>query len=222
MKKNRDMAYAVLGIVFILFNVLAFVIPTDKNSTFWTAYIISVISFVAQIGIWHFAFKSSGTLKSKFLGIPLIYIGIVYLVMQLIAFAIFMAVPTTPSWVAVIVCVLILGISAICLISGEAARDEINRVEEKISRKVFFIKDLQVDLELLAEQEADSDVKVALLKLAEKIRFSDPMSNDALAELEAKISSKTAELKVADNKSAIITELDSLLTERNKKAKILK
>lgn len=222
MKKNRGMAYSILGIVFILFNALTFVIPTEKTSTFWTAYIFSVIAFVVQIGIWHFAFKGAETLKSKFLGIPLIHIGIVYLVIQLVAFAIFIAVPTTPSWVAVIVCVLILGISAICLISGEAARDEINRVEEKNSRKVFFIKDLQVDVELLAEQVADSDVKVALLKLAEKIRFSDPMSNDTLAELEAKISSKTAELKIADNKSAIITELDSLLMERNKKVRIFK
>lgn len=221
MKKNRNMSYAVLGIAFILFNVIAFVIPTEKTSTFWTAYIFSVIAFAAQIGIWHFAFKGAETIKSKFLGIPLIHIGIVYLVIQLVAFTIFMTVPTIPSWIAVIVCVLIFGISAICLISGEAAKDEINRVE-KISRKVFFIKELQIDMEMLAEQETDSDVKVALLKLAEKIRFSDPMSNDALAECEAKISRKIAELKVAENKSEIITELDLLLTERSKKAKLLK
>ena len=74
MKKNRGMAYTVLGIAFILFNVLAFVIPTEKTPTFWTAYIFSVIAFAAQIGIWHFTFKGAETLKSKFLGIPLIHI----------------------------------------------------------------------------------------------------------------------------------------------------
>lgn len=222
MKKNRGMAYTVLGIAFILFNVLAFVIPTEKTPTFWTAYIFSVIAFAAQIGIWHFTFKGAETLKSKFLGIPLIHIGIIYLVIQLVAFAIFMAVPTIPSWIAVIVCALILGISAICLISGETARDEINRVEEKVSQKVFFIKDLQVDVELLAEQEADDATKSDLIKLAEKIRFSEPMSNNALAELETKISSKISELKTTDKKSELITELNLLLTERNKKAKLLK
>ncbi len=133
-----------------------------------------------------------------------------------------MAVPTIPSGIAVIVCALILGISAICLISGETARDEINRVEEKVSQKVFFIKDLQVDVELLAEQEADDATKGDLIKLAEKIRFSEPMSNNALAELETKISSKISELKITDKKSELITELNLLLTERNKKAKLLK
>ena len=75
---------------------------------------------------------------------------------------------------------------------------------------------------MLASTETDTDTKAALTKLAEKIRFSDPMSNDFLANLEAEISAKVKELKTAENKAEIITVLDSLVTERNKKAKLLK
>lgn len=222
MKKNKGMAYAVLAIAFVLFNVIAFAVPTAKTATFWITYVFTAVAFASQIAIWNFAFKGTDTLKSKFLGIPLISVGITYLIVQIIVFAIFMALPLTANWIAIVVCALILGVSAICLIGTETGREEINRVEEKAEKKVFYIKALQVDVEMLVNDETDADTKTALTKLAEKIRFSDPMSNEALAELEAEITAKVKELKTAENKSAIITVLDSLITERNKKAKLLK
>ena len=222
MKKNTKRVYIILGITFALFNVIAFAVPTAKTATFWIAYAFTAVAFVLQIGTWNAAFKTDDTLKSKFLGIPIIHIGIVYLAFQLIAFAVFMAFPVILSWIAVIICALILGISAICLISADAARGEIARVEEKVNSKVFYIRELQVDVEMLAEEEQNPETKKALQKLAEKIRYSDPMSSEVLADLEAKIKEKAAELKTADHKSEIISELDLLLTERNKKAKLLK
>ena len=222
MKKNKGMAYATLAIAFALFNVIAFAVPTAKTATFWIAYVFTAVAFALQIAIWKFAFKGADTLKSKFLGIPLISVGITYWIVQIIVFAVFMALPLMASWIAVVVCALILGISTICLIGTETGREEINRVEEKVEKKVFYIKSLQVDIEMLASTETDANTKAELTKLAEKIRFSDPMSNEVLADLEAEIAAKVKELKAAENKAAIITVLDSLITERNKKVKLLK
>ena len=205
MKNNKGMAYAVLGIAFVLFNVVAFTIPSDKTSTFWIAYVFTVVAFASQILIWKLAFKGTDTLKSKFLGIPLISVGFTYLIVQIIAFSIFMAFPLAPSWVVIVVCALILGISAICLIGTETGREEISHVEGKVEKKVFYIKSLQVDIEMLASAETDADTKTALTKLAEKIRFSDPMSNEALADLEAEIADKVKELKTAETKMEIAT-----------------
>lgn len=95
-------------------------------------------------------------------------------------------------------------------------------VEEKIEQKVFFIKALQVDVELIAETETDPEVKEELINLAEKIRFSDPVSSDALAEIETAIVENTRELKTAENKLAVIAAISTLISERNKKVKILK
>lgn len=222
MKKNKGMAYAVLAIVFVLFNVIAFAIPTAKTATFWIAYAFSVAAFASQIAIWKFAFKGAVSLKSKFLGIPLISFGTTYLVIQIIAFAVFMVLPLTASWIALVVCALILGISAICLIGTETGREEIKHIEEKVEKKVFYIKSLQVDVEMLASAETDADTKTALTKIAEKIRFSDPMSSEYLADIEAEITAKVKELKTTENKAEIITVLDTLITERNKKVKIMK
>lgn len=216
------MAYAVLGIIFVIFNVIAFAIPTAKTATFWVAYIFTVIAFALQLIIWKFAFKGADTLKSKFLGIPLISVGVIYLLVQIVAVAVFMALSFVPSWIAIVVCILILGISAVCLIGAETGREEVNRIEHKVSKKGFYIKSLQIDVEMLAKAEVDADTKIALTNLAEKIRFSDPMSDELLAELEAKIRNKFEELKLAEQKATIINELTLLIEERNKKCKLLK
>ncbi len=222
MKKTNSKGYAILGILFVLLSVIAFVIPTLKTGTFWIAYIFTAVAFAAQIVIWKKALGRDDELKSKFLGLPVVHISIVYLIVQIIAFAIFTAMPLLPTWSAVVAGAVILGISAVCMIAADAGRDEVERVEAKVQKKVFYIKALQVDVEMLADEENDPATKTALNQLAEKIRFSDPMSCDELSELEAQIAQRIAVLKTADDKQPVIKELDLLLTERNEKCKILK
>ena len=222
MKKNSTKGYVILVILFALVSIIAFAVPTAKTATFWIAYAFTAAAFAAQIGIWKTALGKEGTLKSKFLGFPVVHIGIVYAIIQTVAFAVFLFVPTLPVWSAIVVCSVIAGISAVCMISADAGRDEIERVEAKVQKKVFYIRELQADIELLADNETNADVKTALTQLAEKIRFSDPMSNEQLADLEDKISTKIEELKTTSSQLEIITELNSLLDERNKKCKILK
>ena len=222
MKKNSTKGYVILGILFALVSIIAFAVPTAKTATFWIAYVFTAAAFAAQIGIWKTAFGKEETLKNKFLGFPVVHIGIVYAVIQVIALAVFMFVPTLPAWSAIVVCSVIAGISAVCMISADAGRNEIERVEEKVQKKAFYIRELQADIELLADNESDAAVKAALTQLAEKIRFSDPMSNEQLADLEDKISTKLAELKNTSRKLEILTDLKSLLDERIKKCRILK
>ena len=221
MKKNTTKGYVILGILFALVSIIAFAVPTIKTATFWIAYAFTAAAFAAQIIIWKKALGNE-ELKSKFLGFPVVHIGIVYAIVQTVAFAVFMFVPTLPAWSAIVVCSVIAGVSAVCMISADAGRNEIERVEAKVQKKVFYIREVQTDVELIAAAETDTDTKAALTQLAEKIRFSDPMSNEQLTDLENKISVKVLELKATANKVEIITELTSLLDERNKKCKILK
>lgn len=221
MKKNSTKGYVILGILFTLVSIIAFAVPTLKTATFWIAYVFTVAAFAAQIIIWRTALGKEA-LKSKFLGFPVVHIGIVYAIIQTVAFAVFLFAPTLPVWSAIVVCSIIAGVSAVCMISADAGRNEIERVEAEVQEKVFFIRELQADIELIATTETDADTKAELIRLAEKIRFSDPMSNEQLMDLENKISTKVLKLKTATNKVEIITELTLLLDERNKKCKILK
>ena len=91
MSKNRRLSALILALVFVLFNIIAFTIPTIKTATVWTAYGFTVVAFALQLLVWKQAFDKTETLKSKFLGIPVVHVGIVYLAVQLLAFAVFMA-----------------------------------------------------------------------------------------------------------------------------------
>lgn len=222
MKKTNSKGYVLLSILFFLLSIIAFEIPTLKNGTFWIAYIFTIAAFVAQIVIWKKTLGQNDALKSKLLGLSLIHISIVYLTVQIIAFVFFLAVPWLPAWSAIVTCVVILCIFAVCMITEDIGRGEIERVEVKVQKKSFRIKTLRTNIEMLADKEKDFVTKTALNQLAEKIRFSDPMSCDELSELEEQIAQKIAMLKTVDNKLAAVKELDLLLTERNRKCKILK
>ena len=222
MKKNRTKGYVLLGILFVVVNVITFVVPVQKNAAFWTTYGFTVVAFAAQLVIWKTAFGRDDTMKSKFLGLPILHIGIVYLVVQLVTFTVFLFASKLPVWSAVVVCVLIAGISAVCMIAADTGRNEIARVETKVQQKVAFLKMLQIDVELLADQESDPATKAALSQFAEKIRFSDPMSHEQLTGLEEQITAKVSEFKTASHKQELIDELNYLLEERNRKCKALK
>lgn len=223
MQKNKAQGYLALAIAFALVSVIVFVVPTEKTSIFWIAYTFTIISFAAQPIIWKAAWGRSETLKSKFLGLPIIRVGFIYLVIQTIAFAVFVGTASlAPAWLTVVICCLILGVSAVCLIATDAGRDEVERVDQRIHQKVSKLKMLQIDVELLAKAETDPETKTSLTKLAERIRYSDPLSDDSLDELEGTISSKIHELKTSTARGDLISEIGILLSERNAKCKALK
>ena len=221
MKRNSSKGYLILGILFILVSVIAFAVPAAKTAAFWISYAFTVIAFAAQIIIWKAALGRSESLKSKFLGLPVLHIGIVYLVVQVVALIVFLSIPTLPIWCAVASCAVIAGVSAVCMIASDVGRGEIERVSAKVREKTFYIKQLQADVELLASAETDTTTKSALMQLAEKIRYSDPMSDGQLADIEDRITEKIAELKASADKAKITNELNSLLDERNRKIKIM-
>lgn len=222
MKKNISKGYFILGILFILVSVIAFAVPSAKNAAFWISYAFTAVAFAAQIIIWKSTLGRAESLKSKFLGFPVVHIGIVYLIVQIIALVVFLLIPTLPIWSAVVACAAVAGVSAVCMIASDIGRSEIERVSAKVREKTFYIKQLQTEVELLAGAETDAATKSELAQLAEKIRYSDPMSDEQIADIENRITAKIAELKSSTEKVKIITELNSLLDERNRKCKLLK
>ena len=112
----------------------------------------------------------------------------------------------------------------ITLILTNMAVKEIEKVEEKTAEKVFYIKNLKTDIELIETE--NSEVSAKLKDLKDTVRFSDPMSHSQLTPLENKITNKFNILKEnIDNPSIALTlcdEMQKLLAERNKKCKLLK
>ena len=220
MKKRSG--YLILAIILVVFAVVAFVAPFEKTPVFWVSFVFGLLAICFQIPLWNKAL-SGETLKSKFLGFPVLHIGIAYMIIQLIVSIIMMAVPGIPLWIAIIVDVAILAISCALVTSGGVARTAIEETEGKIQAKTSFIKSLKADVDILLSKETDSEVRDELRKLSDEIRFSDPMSNNALDNIEAEISDKLISVSAAgENKKNVISEISGLIKQRNIKCKALK
>ena len=97
MKKDNVKGYVLIGIIFILITVVSLAIPTSKNAAFWIAYIFTVVALAAQIVLWKRTFGHK-ELKSKFLGFPIVHIGIVYLIAQIAVLFVFVFAEKLPAW----------------------------------------------------------------------------------------------------------------------------
>ena len=213
-----------------VFNVIAFVTPNEIagiskfTGAFWVGYIFITLAFIGQLGC---AFKAEN-LKKLFYNIPLISVSYTGLVVMLFVGIICTAVPFIPYWVGIIACLLVLAFSAISVIKATVAADVVSEVDEKIKEQTQFIKLLTADAEHLMSSSKTAELKAEAKKVYEAIRYSDPMSNEALADIEGQIQSEfaffTQAIRSEDLELAksVADGLLNLIDARNKKCKVLK
>ena len=232
MKKGFRYYAAAWALLFVLFNLLVFVPPRfvgeyDKfGGAFWAGYVGITVAFVGQLVCAHFALKAENAQK-LFYNLPLVTVSYTGLVLTLVCGGLCMVVPDLPNWVGALVCLLILVFCAVAVIKAAAAAELVAGVDEKVKTQTQFIKNLTVDAENLCARAQGDAAKAACKKVYEAIRYSDPMSTPALADIESQIALKfnalsTAVTNGADNISALTDELVVFIMERNKKCKVLK
>ena len=196
------------------------------GGAFWAGYIFITIAFIGQLVCAYIALKTDDKTK-LFYNIPIIRISYTGLILTVVFGALCMAIPNLPNWVGIIVCVLVLAFTAIAVIKAKAASDVVENIDKKVKAQTMFVKSLTVDAESLLARAATPEAKDACKKVYEAVRYSDPMSNDALAGVESQITLKFNEFSNAvtggaDNIGNIADELVILIGDRNKKCKLLK
>jgi hypothetical protein len=213
--------------VIAVFSLVAFVVPFEKTTTFWVAYAFGIVAVLLQEIICIVAWDKATTTKSRFLGIPQLMVGVYYLIAQLIVSVVFIFMSHLSFVIPLVASILLLMLLAILMVGTEAARDEIQRIDDRVAAKVGFIRDLQAEVELLVSRFDDDEVKRQLKALAEDIRYSDPMSTEAVSHLESQITSSLRELKtmtrdMSGDPSPLIANVGYLLAERNSKVRLSK
>ncbi len=233
MKKTFNYYSICWLISLVVFNVIAFVTPSEIagiskfTGAFWTGYIFITLAFIGQLGCAYKAFKAEN-LKKLFYNIPLISVSYTGLVVMLVVGIICMAVPFIPYWIGIIACMLVLAFSAISVIKATVAADVVSEIDEKIKVQTQFVKLLTADAEHLMVSSKTAELKAEAKKVYEAIRYSDPMSNEALTDVEGQIQSEftffTQAIKSEDLELAksVADGLLNLIDGRNKKCKILK
>lgn len=231
MKKSSARWWVVWAIVLVVYNVIAFAIPFPKNAVFFVSWVFTLIAIATQIYVIRTAFYHGKGAKSKFYGFPIAKIGAVYLAVQVVLGLVFMTLglaAPVPVWVPLVLYVVLLGVSALGLISAEVTRDEIGGQDARLKKDVSCMRTLQSKAASMVQLARDDSIRAALEKFAEEIRFSDPVSSAALETAEADLSACVDDLQQAvldnDREAALSLEkrAEMLLAERNRLCKLNK
>lgn len=229
--KFYTMIWAILlavwcAVVFLVRPIIpGYVIKYDAR--FWIAFVFIVLAFSGNLVCAYLAFKAEN-LKRMFLNLPLITLSWSALVTMLVVGSALMFIPNCPVWIAAAVCIVVLAFNVIAVTKAVWAADTVNKVDEKTRAQTAFIKNLTADTERILARAKSEPIKAECKKVNEAVRYSDPMSNDALSVIEAKITVKVDDFSSAvgaddaEKVKEIADEIMILVGDRNKKCIMLK
>lgn len=222
MTKNATRGIITLVILLAVFSVIAFVIPFPRNTVFWLAYACGVFAILFQIYIFRSSFSKEDA-RSRFYGFPIARLGIYYLAIQLIISIIEIVISKSlPTWLVIVINVLILATVLIGCITTEAMRDEIATQDAKLKKSVLNMRELQSLAAALPNQTDDVELKKSLQKVADEFRYSDPLTSYKTDALEKDMQNQINNLQQAlidgdiDGTKTLCSQLLDCLRERNR------
>ena len=233
MKKGFQRYTAAWAALLILFNLICFVTPAEWygfnkfGGSFWAGYVVIMLAFLGQLACAYKAFRAEDA-KKLFYNLPLITVSYTGLILTLVFGGACMAVPDLPNWLGAILGAVVLAFTAVAVIKASAAADIVESVDKKVTEKTAFLRVATADAEVILASAKSEETKAECRKVYEALRYSDPMSNEALSVTEAKITVKLGELKAAaaaddaEKTKTAAEDLMLLIKERNTKCKALK
>lgn len=228
LEKKQIRWIAIAVILLAVYNVLSFVIPLRRNECFWVAWGFGLAAILLQIPIMLLAFRGGRTLTSKFYGFSIARVGIIYLIAQMIVTCAFygLAFLNCPTWIPIVVSVLVLAFAALGVIATDFARDEIERQDAKVKASTLTVRAMHAAVASLGARCADPALKKSVSALADDLRYSDPVSGEATADAERTLEATLAELEKAivandtETAKALCESMKNTLSERNRLAKL--
>ncbi len=233
MKKNGKIFAIAWAVVFVVCNAIIFLVPNKvmgitrfDKPVFWVSYALVALAMIGQLVV-SLVFCKKDTAEKKFLGLSLLHESYLTVAVAAVIGVVFMTIPVIPAWVAAILCLVVLAFHIITAIKITAATEYVAEVGEKVKIQTQFIRTLSAEASTLAACAKSDDAGTAARQVYDAIRYSDPMSNDALADCEKEIRNKYNELLTAikndtDDCRAIADELLLLIQQRNAMCKTLK
>lgn len=176
-------AWTIWGILLVVALVLMVLIPFSRTAAWWIAAICTVLMFLLAAWTFYAAFRKDG-LESKILGWPIFKVGAVALAVQVVlGFALMGLAALCPAWVTV----LIFAVTGICLTVKDAARVVVSQSEAHMADSTAAWRVIRQKANALAAS-GDADMK----RLAEEIRFADPMPTSIDGEIAAQVDALAA------------------------------
>lgn len=185
---SRKKSTATIVILAFVYSIVVIMIPFTKNGIFFLSYFFTLAAIIGQAFIWNYAWTPQNSLQSKFYGLPVIMVGTVYLAVQFVTGIVFMCLAKwTPLWIPGVLYVIILGAMLIGCIAADITRNEAERIDQKQLSDTAFIKQMRTAVFSLCVPDSETTLSATITKLQDTLRYSDPVSTEALKQEEEKM-----------------------------------
>ena len=232
--KSKKIMFVMLAVVLIVVNAIFYLIASMsgiKEPSTIISWVFLNLGFVSFLVFSYLGSSKSGAARNVFLRFTLFGHCTIYLIVDFVLaifFTILAAnVEFSPVW-TVIIQLVALGIHIFIALSCLMIKTVVDNLGAEVKQKTSRMKGFRVDAEMLVEYCTDAAAKEDFRKFAEAVRFSDPMSCDALNSAEDELEQIISEMKYhlraneveqAQNKCKIA---NNILKERNKKCLMFK
>lgn len=191
------------------------------------AYLTVMFCFIGQLACALVTLLTKSGAKQLY-HIPVVIVDYIGLLVLLVIGSICMFVGGLPMWVCLLLCLLPLILSVIITVVAKAAASTVGDVDTQIKEQTDFIKGLTSNAEAVMMRAGTPAVKANAKKVYEAVRYSDPMSTEALAPIESAIrtrfSSFASAVATGDEAAveALASELTVMIADRNRQCQRLK
>lgn len=248
MKFNSSMKKASIGFAaaLVILLIIALLIFNPNDGFFWVSALFLFLGYAAiYTTVMFYLYDGKASFREYPANYPLIHVAVCYSIVQIVMVVIVSLINSALSggvnmriyWAIELALLLVFGISYV--VHNSARRYSIN-LETKTKAKVNAIRmmnDKCMSIQQLVQQlpaEIRDDAARQVLTMAEKIRYSDPMSHESLAnmdyDIEKGIDKVVAEVQNLLTNNSIdvenlrreIQNVNNLIDSRNNRVKILK
>lgn len=222
MKKESLRGYILLAFVLVIY--LVATIPFPKTVVFWIAFSFSLLAVFSQLYTMR-VLKNDGkaSIKDRFYEFPLMRVSVLYLILQIgVSILLMLFSEKVPVFAAVLIEVILMALAAVGCFAVEAAGREVIRQETEIKRELAKMEELQEQIRRLIAQCDEGKLEEILQRLAEEVRYSNPVSNDSSEEIEEEITVLFSEIEERildddlENVEALCYRMRGLLRERDR------
>lgn len=220
-RKKYLRGYVLIAFVFLIYNIAT--VPFVKNMVFWIVYFFSAIAIFMQVYTLHEILKSEAPIKDRVYDFPMFRISTLYLVIQVTAGLIMMGFSERiPVFAAALTEVVILAVAVMGFFAAESARAEAIRQDVQLKEELIIMRELQLRIDSLISQCEEAQIQDILHRLAEEVRYSNPLSKEITEEIEEEILVLFTEIEAAalaedsENILSLCDRMTGLLRERDR------
>ncbi len=229
MKNNRVRGIILVIVLLAVFCLVAFLPPFSKTTVFWIAFIFGLVATAAQFYFFRYVAGSDATPRSRFYGIPIARVGIIYCIVQWILSILEMIFAARWTvWIIVLIDVVVLAVALLGGILADTVRNEVERQDETLQENISAMRKMQSLAASIAGQCEEPSLKEEMNKLSEEIRYSDPVASENTSALESEMLGQLWDIQTAvkygngEEAKDLAKKVMDNLSERNRICKLYK